>query len=101
MPRFAHLAWKSVQPGHVVEGIWFQPPRTVRNKTNAAGGYLLGELEHPDGTRTGFTMPTMLSTQLDRAPIGAHVRIEYLGTLLTANGYHMMRFAVTITRGDA
>jgi hypothetical protein len=93
--RFQHLSWKSVQPGHIVEGVWFQPPRVMPNK-HGAGSIILGEVEHEDGRRTGFTCPTMLQQQLADTPIGSHVKIEYLGTLLTANGHQMMKFATTI-----
>jgi hypothetical protein len=95
MPRFTHLAWKDCPVNEVVKGIWFQPPRTVSPK-DGRNGYQLGEVERPDGTRIGFTMPTMLAQQLADAPIGAYVQITYLGTTPTASGYQMMRFHTTV-----
>jgi hypothetical protein len=71
--------------------------RLVRAKDGSANTYPLGEVEHPDGTRTGFTVPTMLRQQLEHIPIGAWVRIEFIGTMPTATGYEMMKFATTIT----
>jgi hypothetical protein len=93
--RFAHVQWASLQPGDVIEGTWFQRPRVV---TKGGRPYLLGEVEHADGTRTGFTMPTLLREQLESVPVGSWVTITYRGVKTTLNGYSMMQFDVSVTK---
>ena len=90
MSRFTHIRWKDCEPGTILAGRLL-PLRSFPSKSGTST-VLLGEVEHTDGRRTGFTVPTVLRTQLEQIPVGSEVRITYRGTRLTGAGRALMQF---------
>jgi hypothetical protein len=83
--RFRHHAWRT--EGESIEGAWVFSRETKSGR--------LGEVEHADGTRTGFTCPTMLSQQLDAVEWGTYIRITFLKATPTATpGRRLYHFLV-------
>jgi hypothetical protein len=91
MSRFTHIRWNDVEPGTILDGTWL-PPRQAVSKTGDP--YWLGEIEHANGLRTGFTQPVMLREKTKDIPVGVRVRIRFDGPMETSNGRTMMTFSV-------
>ncbi len=95
--RFTHLDWKSQPPGLILDGVWLAPRQVVKKDGDQ---YQLGEVEHADGLRTGFTCPLMLCEKTKGLPIGVRVRIRYDGVMKTTNDRTMYKFSVRRVAAD-
>lgn len=91
MGRFTHIRWNDLKPGTILDGTLL-PSRTVAGKNGDS--YMLAELEHKDGQRTGFTAPIMLKEKLKDISVGTRIRIRFDGEVVTTNARRMFKFSV-------